>query len=133
VRRGSRLQREIIAVNTKSIPLWIIRVATALLLIMGIMVWPGNADGLITPHIGLGVVLTIALLVVDYQAFRAGVSPGLVGLAVVWALALPVLGLTQEMLPESFAVFTQLFHLLLGVGAWLLAETLVRRMTTRAR
>lgn len=114
--------------NTKSIALWIIRVVAALLLILGIMVWPGNADGLITPHIALGVVLTIALLVMDYQAFRAGVSPGLVALAVVWALALPVLGLTQEMLPESFATFTQLFHLLLGVGAWLLAETLGRRM-----
>jgi hypothetical protein len=120
-------------VSTKSIPLWIIRVAAALLLIVGVVIWPGNADGLIASHIVLGAVLTITLFVLEYQAFRAGVSPGLVVLAVVWSLALPVLGLTQGMFPESLAIVARVFHLLVGVGAWLLAETLVRRMPKKAR
>ena len=119
--------------STKSIPLWIIRVLAALLLILGVVVWPGNADGLIVPHIALGVVFVLTLFVVEYQAFRAGVSPTLVALAVVWSLALPVLGLTQGMLPDSLAMIGQVFHLILGVGAWLLAETLVRRMPSKKR
>lgn len=114
--------------TTKSIPLWIIRGSAALLLIMGIVIWPGNGDWLITPHIALGAVLVIALLVVAYQAARASVSWGLVAVTVVWALAMPVLGLTQGAFPDSFALFVQLFHLLVGVGSWVLAEVLVRRM-----
>jgi hypothetical protein len=119
--------------RTKSIPLWIVRAVAALLLILGIVVWPGNADGLIAPHIVLGVVLTLALLVLEYQAFRAGVSPALVALAVVWSVALPVLGLTQAMLPDSLAISAQVFHLIVGVGAWVLAETLVRLMPKKKR
>ena len=114
--------------TTRSIPLWIIRVVAALLLIMGVMIWPGNADWLVLPHVALGAVLSLALLVLAYQGFRAGVSPSLVMLAVVWALALPVLGLTQGILPDSLALVVQVFHLLVGVGAWVLAEILVRRM-----
>jgi len=119
--------------STKSIPLWIIRVVAVLLLVLGVVVWPGNADGLIAPHIALGVVLALTLFVLEYQAFRAGVSPALVALAVVWSLALPILGLTQAMLPDSLALFAQVFHLLVGVGAWVLAEILVRRMPSKKR
>ena len=49
-------------------------------------------------------------------------------LVAIWALALPILGLTQGMFPDSLALFVQVFHLLVGVGAWVLAEMLVRRM-----
>lgn len=114
--------------TTRSIPLWIIRVLAALLLIMGVVIWPGNADWLILPHVALGAVLTIVLLVLAFQAARAGVSPGFVALAVIWALALPVLGLTQGIFSDSLALLAQVFHLLVGVGAWVLAEALVRRM-----
>ncbi len=114
--------------NTKSIPLWIVRGSAALLLIMGLVIWTGNADSLITFHILLGVVLSLALIVIAVQALRTGVSPGLPVLALVWAIAMPVLGLTQETLPESLALLVQVFHLLVGVGSWLLAEVLVRRM-----
>jgi hypothetical protein len=119
---------ETVNVNTKSIPLWIIRITAALLLIMGVAIWTGSADSFITFHILLGVVLSVALLVVAAQAFRAGVAPGLPVLVVIWAVAMPVLGLTQEMLPESFALLVQVFHLLVGVGSWALGEVLVRRM-----
>lgn len=125
------MEREKVNVNTKSIPLWIIRVTAALLLLMGIVIWTGSADSLITFHIVLGVVLSITLLVVAIQAFRAGVSAGLPILAVVWALAMPVLGLTQGILPESAALFVQVFHLVVGVGAWVLAEIVVRRMPAK--
>ena len=114
--------------NTKSIPLWTIRVAAALGLIMGVVIWPGNADGLILPHVALGAVLSLALLVLAYQGFRAGVSPGLVLLAVIWAVALPVLGLTQGIFPDTLAFAVQVFHLAVGIAAWALAEVLGRRM-----
>jgi hypothetical protein len=130
---GRHVTREIISMSTKSIPLWIIRVVALLLLIVGIVVWPGNADALIAPHVVLGVVLTLTLFVLEYQAFRAGVSPALVALAVVWSMALPIMGLAQGMLPDSLAMAAQVFHLLVGVGAWVLAEILVRRMPKKAR
>ena len=108
-----------------SIVLWIIRIAAAVLLIMGAVIWMGSGDSLITIHILIGVVFTIAALALTYLASRAGVARGLVFAALVVDLALPLLGLTQGMLfPESLAWIAAILHLALGLGAWALAEML---------
>ena len=108
---------------------WTVRIAAALLLISGAVVWTGSADVLIPIHILLGVVLTIALLVLTYRGFAGGVARGLVVGVLIVSLVLPVLGMTQSALvPESLAWVAQIVHLALGLGAWALAETLFLRL-----
>lgn len=117
--------------SSRSIPLWVVRVTAVLLLVLGLVIWTGNADWLISSHIVLGVILAVALLVIAIQALRAGVARGLAAVSIVWAVALPVLGLTQSAFSESLTLFVQVFHLLAGLGAWVLAELLVRQMPVK--
>jgi hypothetical protein len=106
-----------------------IRVSGLILLVLGILIWTVGAHSLIRPHILVGVIFTIALFILTYQAYRAGVAVWLVGLAVIWALILPVWGLAQERIfPESYFWVSQVLHMLCGVGAIGLAEILAVRM-----
>jgi hypothetical protein len=73
----------------------------------------------------LGFVLVIALWIMAGLAARAGVNPGLVALAIVWGLIVPVLGMTQvRLLPGDWHWVIQVAHLLvglvaMGLGDWL--------------
>ena len=108
---------------------WVIRITGLTQLVLGIIIWTAEADSLIMPHILIGSIFTIALFILTYQAYRAGVSLWLVGLAAVWALILPIWGLAQEkILPESYFWISQLLHILCGVGAIGLAEMLSAQM-----
>ena len=112
-----------------SILQWIIRVTGLIQLILGIVVWTGNADFLIICHILVGSILVIALWVLAYQALRAGVSKWLVILAAAWGLILPIWGLAQDkLLPETGHWIIQVVHLLCGVGAVGMAEILASKM-----
>ncbi len=107
----------------------IIRIVGSIQLILGIIVWVAIADALIPVHILLGLLITIALLALTYQAYRAGVSIGLVALAAVWELLLPVWGMGQEhIFPESYFWVSQILHVLCGIGAIGLAEILPVQM-----
>ena len=110
-----------------------IRAIGLIQLILGIVVWTGNADSLILLHILLGSILTLALFALTFQAYRAGVPRPLVIVAAVWGLILPVWGLAQEkILPESIFWVSQVLHLICGVGAIGLAEMLGARIKKSA-
>ena len=114
--------------NTKMLQM-VIRGSGLIQLILGLMVWAGKIEVLTLIHILVGAILTIALLLLIYQAQRAGVTRGLVILAVVWAVVLPVWGLAQEkILPETFLWLSQLLHVLCGLGAIGIGEMLGVRM-----
>jgi len=107
----------------------VIRISGLIQLVMGIIIWVAEADSLILPHILIGVIFTVALFILTYQAYRAGIAGWLVGLAVLWALVLPVWGLAQEnIFPESYFWVSQVLHMLCGVGAIGLAEILAVRI-----
>jgi hypothetical protein len=106
-----------------------IRISGLLLLLLGLAIWTGRADGVIPIHELLGFVLVLALWTLSYFAARAGVSMRWVVLAVAWGLAAPVLGLTQQNLLNGDWHWTiQVLHLLIGVGAIGLGENLAGRM-----
>jgi hypothetical protein len=108
-----------------SIAQMVVRIAGLILMVLGVIIWPGHADFLIPVHILIGSLLVIALLTLSYLAGRSGVSTSLIILAVVWALALPVLGLIQEkLLPETGHWIIQVLHLLFGIVAIGIAEML---------
>ena len=103
----------------------------ALMLLLGLGVWTGYLDILVPIHIILGLLLVIALFALAFNAARAGVSIWLVILAVVWALVMLVVGLTQENTfpdPSTFHWVIQVIHLVIGIGAIGMGEMLGSRM-----
>ncbi len=121
-----------------NIPQTIVRAAGAILLVLGILIWTGDFGGLAPIHMLVGFVLVFALWTLAYLAHRAGVGPGLVGVAAVLGLFLPVLGLTQaQIVPgEDAHLAVRVVHLALGLSAIGVAEALdaaTRKATRRAR
>ena len=107
----------------------LIRFSGLLQLILGGFVWASEADYLIMPHMLIGTIFTFTLFILTYQAYRAGVPRGLVILAAVWALILPIWGGAQEnILPEAYVWISKVLHLLCGLGAIGLAEMMTMRM-----
>ena len=113
--------------NSSILPM-VIRIAGVIQLLLGIIVWTGN-DSLIMIHMLIGTIFTIALFILTYQAYRAGVVRWLVALAAVWALVLPIWGATQEKIfPESYFWVSQILHVLCGIGAIGLGEMMAVKM-----
>ena len=110
----------------------LVRAAGVVQLILGVLFWTGNAEGLVPLHMLVGFVLVLGLLVLAVLAARAGAPAGLVAVAGFWVLLTPLLGLTQtSLLPGSAHWVVQVLHLLVGVAAIGLAEQLARRAGSR--
>jgi hypothetical protein len=106
-----------------------IRISGVLLILLGIAIWTGRADGVIPIHMLLGFVLVLALWSLSFLAARAGVQMRWVALAVTWGLVAPILGLTQEgLLTGGWHWTIQVVHLLIGMGAIGMGENLARRI-----
>jgi hypothetical protein len=119
--------------KTNSILLMVIRIAGSIQLLSGIVFWTGNAKTLVIGHILLGSILTIALFMVTYRAYRNEVSLWLVIIAAAWSLGLPIWGLAQErILPGSYHWISQVLHVLCGVGIIGVAEMLGAKMLKKS-
>ena len=115
-----------------SVARMVVRVLGTVMIVLGLLFWSGNALGLIPVHMLLGLVVVLALWTLAALAARAEVQPGLVVLALLWGLVVPILGVTQDQLVPGPAHWTiKVLHLLLGVGAIALAELLARRALAR--
>jgi hypothetical protein len=86
-----------------------------------------NAD--LTPlHIGFGVVVTLALLVLSLMAVLTGELRRLGIVGVVYALILPLFGATQAMIwPGDWHWLVQAAHLMVSFGAIPFIDNLRRR------
>ena len=101
-------------------------------LALGVLFWTGNALALVDLHELLGILLVLGLWTMAALAHRAGVPAGLIALAAVWGLVVPIVGFTQrELLPGSAHWVIQVIHLLLGIGLIGLAEVLATRAKAR--
>lgn len=115
--------------NAATVLQMVVRLAGLILIVLGILFWTGNADALIPVHTLIGVILVLALWGLSALAAQAGVPQGLVGLAALWGLVTAILGLTQERLLTGNAHWViQILHLLVGLGAIGLAESLGARI-----
>jgi hypothetical protein len=102
-----------------------IRGAGVIQILLGLAFWTGNLLTLIPIHMLVGLVLVLALIILAILAARSGVNLGLVALAIVWALTVPVLGVTQaQLLPGAFHWVIEVVHLLVGLGAMALGDRL---------
>jgi hypothetical protein len=111
---------------------WIVRITGLIQLVLGIVIWTGHFDNLIGIHMLDGLIFVVALTVLAILAAVAGVQAGFVALAIVWAIVVVALGVTQQsILPGSAHWVIQVLHLLIGLGAIGLGENLGRRIHSR--
>lgn len=111
-----------------------VRGTGAVLIVLGLILWTGRADQLVPIHMFFGFLLVLGLWTLAVLAARAGVSIGLVALAIAWGLVAPALGLTQAgLLTSGWHWIIQVIHLLVGLGAIGLAEALGTRIKARQR
>jgi hypothetical protein len=119
------------------VALMVARLAGVFALLLGLGFWTGNGLALVNAHMAFGVLLVLALWTLAGLAAKAGVSAGTVILAIVWGLVVPVLGALQMKLPPTGGYgMVRTLHLLVGLGALALAETLgarIKRSGARAR
>ena len=113
---------------------WIVRIAGVLLLLSGLLFWTGDAPlSLVPAHMLLGVILVLALLLLAWLASQNGAPAGLAAGSAVLALVVLALGWTQtSLLPGGAHWIVQAVHLLLGMAAVGMGETLGARVR-RAR
>jgi hypothetical protein len=110
----------------------LVRATWVVQLVLGLAFWTGNATGLVDLHMLVGFLFVLGLWTMAGLAARAGVQPGPVALTAVWGLAVPVLGLNQQgLLPGSAHWLIEVLHLLVGVVAIGLSETLAARAKAR--
>jgi hypothetical protein len=110
-----------------NVSLWVIRITGLIQIVLGLLFWTNNALSLVPVHMLVGLILVIALWVVAALAGRTGVSMGLVALAVIWGLIVPILGVMQTgLLPGGAHWVIEVIHLLVGLVAMGLGDRLAK-------
>jgi Mg/Co/Ni transporter MgtE len=113
---------------------WAIRLAFLAGLLLGIVLWLGQGYSLLHLHMWLGFIVAFALLVIVILSLLARVKPVLPIIGLLWAVALPVIGIAQlHMMPGGDHWVIQVIHLILGLGAIGLGEALSKRTLLRLR
>lgn len=112
----------------------VLRITAVVQIVLGLLFWTGNAYSLIPVHMLSGLILVLALLVLAIAGGVAGVSRGLVALAIVWSFIVPIFGVTQtQLLPGPAHWVIEVLHLLVGLAAIGMGEQLARRIEARRR
>lgn len=115
--------------TTITIARWLLRIAGLTAIVLGLSFWTRNFLQFIPIHMLAGIIVVLSLWTLAGVAAWAGVNRGLVALAFVWGLIVPILGITQtQLLPGSAHWIIQLVHLLVGLGAMGQGEGLVTRI-----
>lgn len=106
---------------------WVARIAGVGALLLGLLFWIAQID-LISFHMLLGITFGLALLLLSIgMLFTVGMR--LLGaIGIVYAFILPIFGLTQtRLLIGNLHWLIQVAHLLLGLGALILVQSIYTR------
>jgi hypothetical protein len=109
---------------------WIVRVAGVLALILGLLLWAGDAgSNLIPVHMLLGVLTVLALWLVAVTGSQMGTPMGMVIGAGVLGLLVLGLGFSQQsLMPGNGHWVVQVVHLVLGMAAIASGEAIAGRV-----
>jgi hypothetical protein len=104
---------------------WIVRLGGIVQIVFGILFWLRRALGFIPLHMLVGLLVTLAVALLSILAWRAKAPAGMVVAGLLLAILLPVIGMTQtQLLLGRWHWIIQVIHLLLGVGALRMGESL---------
>jgi hypothetical protein len=118
--------------TTATIVQQMVRLAGVLQIGLGLAFWAGYALDFIGVHMLLGILIVLLLWILAGLAAWARIAPGLAALAIVWGLGTPILGMSQaRILPGTAHWVIQVVHLVVGLVALSLAETLGHRLRNR--
>lgn len=107
---------------------WIGRIAGVTALLLGMLFWFTPID-LTSVHIVLGIAVAVALLALSVIAVGTSEARPLGAAGIVYALILPLFGLTQaRLLVTNLHWIIQLAHLLVGLGALALIQVIGTRL-----
>ncbi len=113
---------------------WILRIAFLLALAIGVALWTGHGFTLLRFHMWLGFLAAFDLLALVVYGFLSRINPALPIIALLWAIALPVIGIAQMKImlgPNHWVI--EVVHLILGLGAIGLGEALSKRALLHQR
>ena len=102
-----------------------IRLLGVIMIGLGIMFWTGHSLDLVGVHMRLGEILVTLLWILAGVGMRAGVRPGFALGAMVYGFFVVMFGMRMGgILPGGAHVIIQILHLLFGLGAIGLAESM---------
>jgi hypothetical protein len=112
---------------------WILRIAFLISFALGCALWAGRGYAYLQFHMWLGFIITFTLLAIVILSLIARVKPALPLIALLWAVTLPVFGIPQlKMMPGPNHWIVRVGHLILGLGAIGLGESLCKRVRLRS-
>src|ERR1044071_4302085 len=118
------------------ISLMVLRLCVVLAVILGVCFWLNiiTPEGTILQiHMLLGLLVVLTLWIIGVMALLRG-SIGVGALAIIWGAVVLYVGLNQDsILPGSTHWVIQVIHLLLGLGAGGVGETVARRYKRAAK
>jgi hypothetical protein len=107
---------------------WVLRIGFLIAIALGLALWSGRGYAYVQPHMWIGFILTFDLLFLVILSLLARVRLALPLFTLVWAIALPVLGIAQTRIMAGASHWLiQVVHLILGLGAIGLGEALCKR------
>lgn len=107
--------------------LTVFRVTGLFQLVLGTVFWTGHALNLVPLHSTIGLVFVVSMWVLAGLGARTGTPAGLVALALVWSLIVPLLGMTQiRLVPGDWHWTIRLLHLLVGMAAMGIGDRVAR-------
>lgn len=111
----------------------LLRLDFVILLILGLYMWISGDKHIEPAHIGLGFLFVLMLWAMAVAGSRLGAGAGLVTLAVVWGLLLPVVGLGQRgVMVGHLHWIVRVVHLLVGIIAMPIAERIAKKSLSHA-
>jgi len=110
---------------TTRVALMVVRLFGAILIVLGILFWQGNALQLVNTHMLLGVLFVLALWTLSGIGAATHQSGGLVATGFIWGIIVLALGMTQQSLMQGSAHWViRVLHLLVGLIAMGIGERL---------
>ena len=107
----------------------IVRITGIAQLLLGVLIWMGNAGGLIPVHMLIGLVFVLAMWILGFRAMKAGVVPLLAGILLLWGAAILAIGMTQaQLMPGANHAAIQIVHVLMGLIGMGLSEVVGKRL-----
>ena len=112
---------------------WIGRIAGVAALLLGLTYWIFQVN-LVSIHMLCGILLTLSLLIIAVVALIRKRAPVLSAVSIIYALIVPVFGVTQfDLLVGNLHWLIRTLHLLVGLGALTLLQLLGTQLLDQKR